>query len=82
VNALETHKVYEGQVLVLFAIGSIILLAFAALAVDVGLALSERRGAQNAADAATLAVARAMVEGESNQAILRQTAQHYAQVNG
>ncbi len=78
----HTYQAHEGQVLVLFAIGTIILMAFAALAVDVGLALSERRGAQNAADAATLAVARAMVEGETDDAVLRQTALHYAQVNG
>ncbi|TVR75830.1 MAG: hypothetical protein EA415_02510 [Sphaerobacteraceae bacterium] len=78
----QKYQAHEGQILVLFAIGTIILIAFAALAVDVGLALSERRGAQNAADAATLAVARAMVEGETNDAVLRQTALHYAQANG
>jgi hypothetical protein len=73
---------HEGQVLILVAIASLILFGFAALAVDAGLALSERRGAQNAADAASLAAARAMVDGVTNQAELRATAQHYAQLNG
>jgi hypothetical protein len=73
---------YEGQVLIVAAIGSMVLLAFAALAVDVGLALSERRGAQNAADAASMAVARAMADGVFDEEELRDTAQAYAQLNG
>jgi uncharacterized membrane protein len=42
----------RGQVLVLFALGLVVMLAFAAVAVDVGYWLAEKRGLQNAADAA------------------------------
>lgn len=81
---VRTHGEHDGQVLVLFAIASLILIAFLALSVDAGLAMSERRGAQNAADAASLAVARAMMDGktELDEPELRQTAVHYAQQNG
>jgi hypothetical protein len=72
---------HEGQILIVVAVASLILFAFAALAVDVGLALSERRGAQNAADAASMAVARAMAAG-ADQNELRQTAETYAELNG
>ena len=45
----------NGQVMILIAIGFAILLGFVALAVDGGMLYSDRRQAQNAADAAALA---------------------------
>jgi hypothetical protein len=75
------HQQHEGQILVMVAIASAILIAFAALAVDAGLAMAERRGAQNAADAASMAVARAMADGV-DMADLEATAEHYGEING
>jgi hypothetical protein len=77
----QSPERHEGQVLVVVAVASLILFAFAALAVDVGLALSERRGAQNAADAASMAVARAMAAG-ADETELIQTAAQYVELNG
>lgn len=47
----------DGQVLILFALFSLVLVGFMALAVDVGYLLAERRQAQSAADAGVLAAA-------------------------
>jgi Flp pilus assembly protein TadG len=55
----------DGQVLVIFAIGLVALLAFASLAFDIGRFYSERRFLQNAADAGALAAANALTRGES-----------------
>ena len=51
--------------LVLFALSLVVLLAFAGLAFDVGRFYSERRFLQNAADAAALAAANALIRGET-----------------
>ena len=56
----------RGQVLVIFALGVTLLIAAAGIAVDVGRFYSERRFLQNAADAAALAAANALVAGESD----------------
>jgi putative Flp pilus-assembly TadE/G-like protein len=53
----------QGQVLVLFALSVVVLLAFAGLAFDIGRFYSERRFLQNAADAAALAGANALIRG-------------------
>lgn len=50
----------KGQILIQTAVLLVVLLGFAALAVDVGKAYAERRRMQNAADAAALAGARAL----------------------
>ncbi len=55
-----------GQILVLFALSAVVLLAGAGVAIDVGRFYSERRYLQNAADAAALAAANAIARGESN----------------
>ncbi|HEX5014260.1 MAG TPA: pilus assembly protein TadG-related protein [Candidatus Limnocylindrales bacterium] len=55
----------KGQVLVLFALGITVLFGAAGLAFDVGRFLSERRFLQNAADAAALAGANALIRGET-----------------
>jgi len=52
----QTHRRSEsGQALVLLALSFIVLLAFAGLAIDGGILYTERRRAQNAADAAAMA---------------------------
>jgi hypothetical protein len=56
----------RGQVLVVVALGITGLLAAAGVAVDVGRFYSEHRFLQNAADAAALAAANALIRGESD----------------
>lgn len=53
----------RGQVLVLFALGLVVLLAFAGLAIEMGRLVAERRHVQNAADAGALAVCQSLVDG-------------------
>ena len=53
----------DGQVLVLFALGITVLLGFTGVAFDVGRFYTERRFLQNAADAAALAAANALIRG-------------------
>jgi Flp pilus assembly protein TadG len=54
-----------GQVLVIFALSITVLFAAAGLAFDIGRFYAERRYLQNAADAAALAAANAMIQGHS-----------------
>ena len=54
-----------GQTLIMFALGLAVLLGMAALTIDVGLAYVARRDMQNAADAAALAGADVLLEGQS-----------------
>jgi hypothetical protein len=56
----------RGQVLVVFALAITVLFAAAGLAFDIGRFYSERRFLQNAADAAALAAANALIRGESD----------------
>lgn len=56
-----------GQTIFIVALGLLGLLAFAALVADGGTAYFDRRGAQNAADAAALAAALAHIRGEDWQ---------------
>lgn len=53
----------EGQALVLLALAFIILLGFVGLAIDGGIVYTERRRAQNAADAAAMAGALSILNG-------------------
>ena len=69
----------SGQMLVLFVLALGVLMGFAALSIDVGLILYERRSAQNAADAAALAGARDLPESPS-AAVL--AARQWAAQNG
>ena len=55
-----------GQVLVLLATSMVAIMAAAGLAFDIGRFYSEKRFLQNAADAGALAVANALIRGESN----------------
>lgn len=76
------HTAHDGQILILFAASLLLMLAILALAVDVGFLLAQRRGVQNAADAAALAVAHAVQTGETDQATLENIARYYAEQNG
>ena len=58
----------RGQVLVMIALLLVVLLGFAAFAVDIGRQVSERRHVQNAADAAALAACRSLIAGDSDSA--------------
>ena len=64
-RALALVRREEGQSLVLVALWLTVLLGFAALAIDVGRLYSERRFLQNAADAAALAGAAALIQGRT-----------------
>ena len=55
----------QGQILVLFAMALVGIMAAAGLAFDLGRFYSEKRFLQNAADAGALAVANALIRGES-----------------
>ncbi len=55
----------HGQVIVIFALSLVALMAVAGLAFDVGRFYSEKRFLQNAADAGALAVANALIRGEN-----------------
>ena len=55
----------DGQVMVIFAMGLVMLLTFASLAFDIGRFYSERRFLQNAADAGALAMANALIRGDT-----------------
>lgn len=56
----------SGQTLILFVLALGVLLGMAAMTIDVGLAYVARRDMQNAADAAALAGADAILEGQSS----------------
>jgi hypothetical protein len=60
----RSNKPESGQVAILLALGLVGLVAFAALAIDGGRLYAEKRGAQNAADNAVMAAARAMCLGD------------------
>ena len=56
----------HGQVIVIFALSLVLLMAVAGLAFDIGRFYGEKRFLQNAADAGALAVANALIRGESD----------------
>jgi hypothetical protein len=62
---MKTKRTEQGQALVLIIICLVVLLGFAALAVDGGRTYSEKRRAQSAADAAAYAAAMAGSDGQS-----------------
>lgn len=70
----------RGQVLVIFALALVVLLAFAGLAVDIGRQNAQQRHLQTAADAAALAACRALINGESDGAAATQ-ARAVARIN-
>ncbi|MHB1319558.1 MAG: pilus assembly protein TadG-related protein, partial [Anaerolineae bacterium] len=58
----------RGQTLVVVALSMMVLMLMAGLAVDVGMAYTDRRDMQNAADAAALAGAQKWCDGDGDQA--------------
>jgi Flp pilus assembly protein TadG len=58
----------RGQVLVMFAVLLVVLLGFAGVAIDFGRQNAEQRHIQTAADAAALAVCKALIDGASDNA--------------
>ncbi len=56
----------HGQVIVIFAISLVALMGIAGLAFDIGRFYSEKRFLQNAADSGALAVANALIRGETS----------------
>src|SRR4030042_1217320 len=56
----------SGQALILAAAGMVVILGMAAMAIDVGMFLQERRDLQNAADAAALAGAQDLPASPAN----------------
>ncbi|MEW6569318.1 MAG: pilus assembly protein TadG-related protein [Chloroflexota bacterium] len=59
----------RGQAIVLLALGFVILLASTGLAIDGGMVYTERRRAQNAADAAAMAGALAILNGRKESCL-------------
>jgi Flp pilus assembly protein TadG len=59
----------NGQAIVLLALGAVVMLGFAALAIDGGMVYADQRHAQNAADAASLAGAAAAADYMETQGI-------------
>jgi Flp pilus assembly protein TadG len=73
----------NGQALVIVAIALVVLMAFVALAVDVGQWYQQRRQMQNAADAGALAGAKVLcMQGLGATTAARNAAVTYAQSNG
>ncbi len=70
----------RGQVLVIFAITIVVLLAFAGLAIDIGRQNAQQRHLQTAADAAALAACKALINGASDAAAATQ-ARSVARIN-
>src|SRR5688500_1563150 len=58
----------RGQVLIIFAMASFVLIGFVALAVDTGFLMAERRHTQNAVDAGALAGAKSVQRSETAEA--------------
>jgi hypothetical protein len=77
-------RVREGQVLVMFAAGLMLLIGMVAVAIDTGFLMAERRQVQNAADAGALAAAKAKLDYlyESNlEAVQQESGRRYASEN-
>jgi Putative Flp pilus-assembly TadE/G-like len=70
-----------GQILVVFAGGLVLMLAIAALVIDIGLAFMIRRAEQNAADPGAIAAAR-YIRPTANVTKMREAACFYAEQNG
>ena len=77
----STYKrlVHDGQVMILFAVASLVLIGAVALAVDVGFLLAERRQVQAAADAAAMAAAQSGLDQQEDQII--SAGQYYGALN-
>jgi Flp pilus assembly protein TadG len=72
-------KAHTGQVSVIFAMALLGLVGFVALSIDGGYIMAERRQAQNAADAAALAAAKSLFDGQTGS--IAPSGQGYAALN-
>lgn len=59
----RTRRTGRGQVLIMFALGLVVLLGIAAIAIDLGRMMAERRHLQTAADAGALAACQSLIAG-------------------
>lgn len=76
-------KKQKGQALILIALGIVVMIGFAALAIDGGNAFADRRHAQNAADTSALAAALAKINNQNwIQAALERAASNTYDDNG
>src|SRR3972149_2819918 len=75
----RTRRAERGQALVLFVLAAGVLFGFAAMTIDVGLILHQRRVLQNTADAAALAGA---IELPASPGLAYDKAQQWAELNG
>jgi Flp pilus assembly protein TadG len=76
----QRHARHAGQVMVLAALFTFVLIGATALSIDGGFILAERRQVQSAADAAALAAAQAMVSNATTSVIVA-SAQTYGTLN-
>jgi len=74
----RTHA-EPGQVLIIFALATFVLVGFIALSVDAGFLMAERRQTQNAADAAALAAAQSLYRAKKGE--IQDAATAYGQLN-
>jgi len=77
---LRRYRSDEGAVAVIVAVSLVMLMTFAALAVDLGLWITAKRQLQSAADAAALAGCRELADGSDNTVIWA-TVEDYARRN-
>ncbi len=78
-DRVSARRRASGQVMIIFALASLVLVGFVALSVDTGFLMAERRQAQSAADAAALAGAKALYDGNTGQIV--SSAQAYGAEN-
>ena len=71
----------KGQAMVLIVLAIIVMMGFAALAIDLGMIYSDRGAAQNAADSAAMSAAYTLCTG-GNASALRTAAVNMATSNG
>ena len=76
---LRTKRAERGQALILFVLAAGVLFGFAAMSIDVGMILHQRRVLQNTADAAALAGA---IELPNSPGLAHDKAQEWAEKNG
>lgn len=76
-HRLSRHR---GQTLILFAAALFLIAGFVGMSIDVGHYLAQRRGAQNAADAAALFAGRLISQGKTTN--LASVAKSYVELNG
>lgn len=69
----------SGQVLIIFAVASLVLVGFVALSIDTGFLMAERRQTQSAADAAAMAAAKSLIDGKTSEITV--SAQSYGAAN-